>query len=174
MRSFTREGATAISCEFKYDGQRAQIHLMKADSSTAPPSDGQRKIDGSDDAGGGDGLTFKVFSRHLEDVTVRFADIMDHIRWANGDRMCLYPVHPSMWRVCCAGRRCCQVPWSRVCWTLSSVRSTPPRRTGCCPSRHSPADPANRSTGAFPSVSSSSVSERAREPGRTGQANHTR
>ncbi|KAF8650388.1 hypothetical protein AX16_005196 [Volvariella volvacea WC 439] len=54
-------GDRPFSTEFKYDGQRAQIH-------------GQRRGDGS--------ATVKIFSRHLEDMTAKYPDVvalMEHL-----------------------------------------------------------------------------------------------
>lgn len=44
---YERLGEQAFSAEFKYDGQRAQIHAQSVDGR----------------------LTVKIFSRHLEDMT---------------------------------------------------------------------------------------------------------
>ncbi|KLO14606.1 ATP-dependent DNA ligase [Schizopora paradoxa] len=51
---YERLGEQAFSAEFKYDGQRAQIHA--------------ENVDGR--------LTVKIFSRHLEDMTDKYPDIV--------------------------------------------------------------------------------------------------
>lgn len=60
MRSFEeiyeRLGGLAFSAEFKYDGQRAQIHAFYGT--------GQNNV------------TIKIFSRHLEDMTEKYPDVV--------------------------------------------------------------------------------------------------
>ncbi|PFH53792.1 hypothetical protein AMATHDRAFT_137085 [Amanita thiersii Skay4041] len=51
---YTLLGELEFSAEYKYDGQRAQIHACKNDT----------------------GLTIKVFSRHLEDMTSKYPDVL--------------------------------------------------------------------------------------------------
>ncbi|KAI5056524.1 hypothetical protein GOP47_0028342 [Adiantum capillus-veneris] len=54
---FKRFQGKPFTCEYKYDGQRAQVHLLK------------------------DG-TIRIFSRNCEDTTSRFPDVLDIVRMA--------------------------------------------------------------------------------------------
>ncbi|MCO5599554.1 hypothetical protein L7F22_053660 [Adiantum nelumboides] len=54
---FKRFQGKPFTCEYKYDGQRAQVHLLK---------------DGS----------IRIFSRNCEDTTSRFPDVLDIVRMA--------------------------------------------------------------------------------------------
>lgn len=56
---YERLGDLAFSAEFKYDGQRAQIHAKK---------DGQGKV------------AVKIFSRHLEDMTSKVISSLFQIK----------------------------------------------------------------------------------------------
>ncbi|KAI0949394.1 hypothetical protein AcW1_009022 [Taiwanofungus camphoratus] len=55
---YDRLGLLPFSAEFKYDGQRAQIHAMKMDTRTST----------------------KIFSRHLEDMTDKYPDVVSLVQ----------------------------------------------------------------------------------------------
>ncbi|PPQ99454.1 hypothetical protein CVT24_005261 [Panaeolus cyanescens] len=56
---YTRLGDKPFTAEFKYDGQRVQIHAMKQASSK---------------------ITVKLFSRHLEDMTDKYPDVIQIVK----------------------------------------------------------------------------------------------
>jgi DNA ligase-1 len=49
----------AFLADYKYDGQRAQIHAWRA----------------AEGGGGGGGVSVRVYSRHLEDMTAKYPDV---------------------------------------------------------------------------------------------------
>ncbi|PFH31808.1 putative DNA ligase 1 [Besnoitia besnoiti] len=63
---------TAFTCEFKYDGERVQIHLMgeAAAAATAPPAAAPGRVSPA---------RVRLFSRNLEEITQKYPDIIEMI-----------------------------------------------------------------------------------------------
>lgn len=72
---FQRLGAGLLA-EYKYDGMRAQIHLFP------PADDGSGGSGNSADDEHARTAVVKIFSRHLEDVTLRYVDVQHAVRQA--------------------------------------------------------------------------------------------
>ena len=57
--------------EYKYDGERAQVHLISEEGQSNGSGNGN---------GNGNGNSVKIFSRNSEDNTGKYPDLMDVVR----------------------------------------------------------------------------------------------
>lgn len=66
-----RLSGMAFTMEYKYDGERAQVHLVN--EASCAPSEGSETLKNA----------VKIFSRNSEDNTGKYPDLMDVVRYHN-------------------------------------------------------------------------------------------
>jgi DNA ligase-1 len=77
----TKLGSRAFVCEFKYDGQRAQIHAIRVPRNHPESSALRKTLRGGQGqwVGPQEDIYVRLFSRHLEDMSSKYPDVNNMI-----------------------------------------------------------------------------------------------